>query len=73
MGEPWKARAESKREKQRKSVLQFEYILLGAFLGSFLGSVELPTWSVAIIILVLVGLPIITNRYWEQIYSTLPH
>lgn len=70
--EQFSAPEESTREKRRKSTLQVEYALLGAFLGALIGTADLPSTAMAILAALLVSLPFLTNRYWDKIYSRLP-
>lgn len=70
--EQFSAPEESTREKRRKSTLQVEYSLLGAFLGALIGTADLSRIEIGVLALILVLLPFLTNRYWEQIYSKLP-
>jgi len=70
--EEFSAPEESTREKRRKSTLQVEYALLGAFLGALIGSADLPKMGTALLVVVLISLPFLTNRYWGLIHSKLP-
>lgn len=70
--EEFSAPEESTREKRRKSTLQVEYCLLGAFLGALIGSADLPDIAMVGVAVILVLLPFLTNRHWGQIYARLP-
>lgn len=69
--EEFSAPEESTREKRRKSTLQVEYALLGAFLGALIGTADLPGLAMGILAVLLVSLPFLTNRYWDEIHSKL--
>lgn len=66
--EQFSAPEESTREKRRKSALQVEYSLLGAFLGTLIGTADLSNIVMVLFAVIAGVLPFITNRYWEQIY-----
>lgn len=70
--EEFSAPEESTREKRRKSTLQVEYALLGAFLGALIGTADLPSMVMGFLAIFLVSLPFLTNRYWDQVHSKLP-
>jgi Na+-transporting NADH:ubiquinone oxidoreductase subunit NqrB len=62
---------ESTRERQRDLVIQTELVLFGAFAGAFLGSIfgRMELVGKLAILIGLLALVIITNRYWERIYA----
>lgn len=70
--EQFSAPEESTREKRRKSTLQVEYALLGAFLGALIGTADIPGSAMGILAILLTSLPFLTNRYWDEIYSKFP-
>ena len=70
--EQFSAPEESTREKRRKSTLQVEYGLLGAFLGALVGTANFSMGVMATLAVILVLLPFLTNRYWKQIHSRIP-
>ena len=70
--EQFSAPEESTREKRRKSTLQVQYSLLGAFLGTLVGTADLSNIVMVLFVVIAGFLPFITNRYWEQIYPKFP-
>lgn len=68
--EQFSAPEESTRNRQRKVVVQSQLVLFGAFAGAFLGSIfgDVTTGGQIAVLVILILLPLFTNRYWDQIY-----
>lgn len=70
--EEFSAPEKSTREKRRKSTVQVQYAILGAFLGALLATAGLSTAILGVVAVVLGALPFLTNKYWDEIHSRLP-
>lgn len=63
---------ESPREKRRKAVLQIQYTVLAGFFGALIATSGLEPILLAAVTGLLVALPFLTNRYWEDIHRYWP-
>lgn len=62
---------ESQRERDRKAVLQIQYVLLGALVGSMVGSADINILLKAGAGVVLFLSIILVNRRWDRIHGLL--
>lgn len=69
--EPFSKPEESRRERDRKAVLQIQYVLLGAIIGSTIGSAEIPFEIKALAAILLFISIVLVNRSWSQIHGYL--
>jgi hypothetical protein len=66
--EEFSAPEESQRERDRKVVQQSQYVILGALIGSMVGSADLGIEIKATAALLLIGSIVLVNRYWSTIH-----